>query len=101
MAFPPTLRLPFQSRLREPLPLMLATQSRLRVASRARPAGYQPVGIEPRSLLFPGTKSITAIALLVPLEAKTVFPSRLIARALGALPKRRFSAGRVEMVSTT
>ena len=44
---------------------------------------------------------MTATALFVPLEAYSRRPSGLIAKALGALPNSSFSAGFVEIVSTT
>ena len=83
------------------MPLTLATYSSPRRGSSTRPAGYQPVGMQPKSLLPGGLNSMTATELLVPFEAYSVRPSGLMASALGVLPKRNFSSGLVEMVSTT
>ena len=51
------------------MPLTLATYNSPRLASSTSPAGYQPVGTQPSSLLLGGWKSMTAIELFVPLEA--------------------------------
>src|SRR4051812_6982848 len=83
------------------MPLMFATYSAPRVASNASPAGYQPVGKHPTSLLCGGAKSITATELFVPFEANNRRPSALIANVFGALPNGNFFAGRVEIVSAT
>ena len=83
------------------MPLIFATYSAPRVASNASPAGYQPVGTHPSSLLCGGAKSTTAIELFVPFEAYNRRPSALIANAFGALPNGKRFAGLVEIVSAT
>src|SRR4051812_19535046 len=80
---------------------MFATYNVLRLESNANPAGYQPVGVHPNSLLFGGANSNTAIELFVPFEAYSRRPSGLNTTAFGALPNGNRSAGLVEIVSTT
>jgi len=62
--------------------------------------GRIPAGrMQPRSLLCPGSKSMTGDRVVRPVGDINRLPSGLIAIAFGVLPNSSFSAGRVDIVS--
>src|SRR4051794_28873861 len=84
---------------RAPKPLVQATKRWVPSLSRAKPEGYQAVGMKPSTL--PLFKFTTATALLVASATKSVLPSFDSTRALGEEPKGRLGSRRRLKVRAT
>src|SRR5262249_2253007 len=84
---------------REPIPLLLAIQSRCPAASSLRAGGHHPVGINPTRR--PSGSASTATAFSAALATSRERPSGVSASAFGALPYGSVAAPRVEKLRIT